>query len=181
MIRHNSLQTFQAYAIARKLDPASTYYRGTIFEYTVQDALGRLGFVLDRCGGRSDRGMDLRGTFDHDHDRVRVVVSCKAWAKNPGPAHVRELCGVLHPDPDPTLNPTLGVLACTCAATAGTLQAVRQARQPIAIAVVRHGGVAQLAWNQAAARLLHNWHAVMVTSGGGADRVRLVRRPPGNA
>ncbi|KAI5814250.1 hypothetical protein BZA77DRAFT_319389 [Pyronema omphalodes] len=60
---HHDIPSFQRYARAVGLTADKTVYVGTMFEYTVLSRLSRLGMSLTRCGGRSDRGIDLRGTW----------------------------------------------------------------------------------------------------------------------
>ncbi|KAL2120483.1 hypothetical protein VTJ04DRAFT_4510 [Mycothermus thermophilus] len=109
-LNHTSLPTFLDYASRTNLDPSSTVYVGTHFEYTVAGALARLGLDLRRVGGISDCGIDLLGTWtlpfpppasssssgkslrSRPRPFLRVIAQCKA-VQRPGPHLVRELEG----------------------------------------------------------------------------------------
>ena len=86
---HESLATFLAYATRTGLDPTSTVYVGTRYEYRCQAALRALGFALTRCGGRADAGVDLYGTWTlpNQSQPLRVVVQCKALASKVRQVH----------------------------------------------------------------------------------------------
>ena len=60
---HNNLTTFLAYARRTGLNPVSTTYRGTLYEYLVQSVLRAYGMDLIRVGGRGDGGVDMVGTW----------------------------------------------------------------------------------------------------------------------
>ncbi|TVY34146.1 Uncharacterized protein LSUB1_G006391, partial [Lachnellula subtilissima] len=77
------------------MDPRSTTYVGTHYEYTVQTALSRLGLSLKRIGGRSDYGIDLIGTWNlpSSLQPLQVLIQCKALASKAEPRVVRELEG----------------------------------------------------------------------------------------
>src|SRR4051812_11170123 len=56
---HRDLSSFLAYAERTGLDPNSTVYVGTHYEYRVASKLSKFGFALKRIGGASDNGIDL--------------------------------------------------------------------------------------------------------------------------
>lgn len=58
---HGDLKSFLAYARRTGLNSTSTTYRGTLYEYVVQETLKRYGFELVRMGGRGDGGVDMLG------------------------------------------------------------------------------------------------------------------------
>ena len=60
---HHDLQSFLAHARRQALDPKSTVYRGTYYEYLVQAALRSYGMDLTRTGGRGDGGVDMVGVW----------------------------------------------------------------------------------------------------------------------
>ncbi|KAF8457622.1 hypothetical protein BDZ91DRAFT_744181 [Kalaharituber pfeilii] len=59
--KHNDIPSFKEYAVSVGLDPMTTVYRGTLYEYIVSRALFEKNMVLIRSGGRDDRGIDLHG------------------------------------------------------------------------------------------------------------------------
>ncbi|PKI82585.1 hypothetical protein MVES1_003865 [Malassezia vespertilionis] len=80
--------------------------RGTAYELACLHKLQTwLGMCIYRTGGAGDRGIDLCGWWSplvlrseartSIHDRMRVLVQCKAEAKPVGPGIVRELEGTL--------------------------------------------------------------------------------------
>jgi hypothetical protein len=68
--------------------------RGTQFEQLALNLLSKQKFQLRRVGGRSDGGIDLRGTIDL-HQEWNVFVQCKCESTKPGPKYIRELEGVI--------------------------------------------------------------------------------------
>ncbi|KAI9268920.1 hypothetical protein BDA99DRAFT_535012 [Phascolomyces articulosus] len=55
-------------------DPTSTVYRGTLFEWQTHEVLEKtLGMRLRRVGGKSDGGIDLRGTWPLLHKLPSLV------------------------------------------------------------------------------------------------------------
>ncbi|ATY60048.1 Protein of unknown function DUF2034 [Cordyceps militaris] len=155
--RHHDLASFQSYAARTKLDPTSTVYVGTLYEYTVAAALARHGFSLRRVGGARDRGTDLLGTWTllpGAGTTTPVLVQCKAGVgQRVGPQHVRELEGALAGAP-PGWRAGLAVLACERPATRGVREALARSRWPMALvcceAAAGGGRVRQMVWNKRA-------------------------------
>ncbi|KAK4130743.1 hypothetical protein BT67DRAFT_428943 [Trichocladium antarcticum] len=152
---HNSLPTFLAHAQRTALDPSSTVYVGTHFEYTTLGALARLGFALHRVGGASDCGIDLLGTWSPNLPPaaaalapLRVLVQCKA-VQRPGPQLIRELEGAFVGAPAGWRGEgVLGVLVAERAATKGIRDALGRSRWPMAfVACSREGALEQMLWN----------------------------------
>jgi hypothetical protein len=94
----------------------SSVHRGAAFEKRAMRLLeANLSMSLNRVGGKSDGGIDLRGWWwlpftpdafaDPTHRRrVRVFAQCKAERKKTGPKYIREMEGSLHGhlnDPNP--------------------------------------------------------------------------------
>lgn len=117
---HHDFMSFRAYARRTGLDPASTVYTGTSYEYLTQDTLRSYGFDLHRVGGRGDRGVDLIGLWHVPHvskvtgqwkehtngngktevetETLRVMLQCKRMVGKRakiGPNLVRELDGAV--------------------------------------------------------------------------------------
>ena len=167
---HNDLASFLAYAARTNLDPASTVYVGTHFEYTTCAALARYGFALRRVGGASDFGIDLLGTWSLPPSRagsgsapspsppppppppLRVLAQCKAVQK-PGPHLIRELEGAFVGAPAGWRGPegVLGLLVTVRPATKGIREALGRSRWPMGfVACSREGRLEQVLWNRRA-------------------------------
>ncbi|KAF3917328.1 hypothetical protein ABW21_db0200394 [Orbilia brochopaga] len=122
-ISHTDIPSFFRYARLVGLNPTTTVFTGTLYEYTVLAALSHLpGISLTRIGGKDDAGIDLQGLWElprvtnsssftvRDDSRVKlpVIVQCKFGDKSwKGPQYVRELEGALANHP----TDALGVLA----------------------------------------------------------------------
>ncbi|KAK3306655.1 uncharacterized protein B0T15DRAFT_148839 [Chaetomium strumarium] len=154
---HTDLPTFLAYAERTNLDPSSTVYVGTHFEYTVSDTLARFGLHLRRVGGVSDCGIDLLGTWSvPSYPRrarpLRVLAQCKA-VQRPGPHLVRELEGAFVGAPAGWRGPVgvVGLLVTEKPATKGIRDALGRSTWPMGfVACSREGRVQQFLWNQRA-------------------------------
>lgn len=151
---HHDLASFLADAERSGVDPASTTYVGTHFEYTVASALSALGFDLRRVGGKSDRGIDLLGTWtvpSSPDSPLRVVLQCKV-SKATGPSLVRELEGTVLSAPVGWRGPgALGFLVADRAASKGIVEGILHSRVPIGfIACDRAGRISQMLWNRQA-------------------------------
>ena len=125
---HSSQRSFLTHSRRTGLNPASTVFTGTRYEYLTLSSLGRLGIELARVGGTGDRGLDLvgfwhlpqwshssrsttepdgteEGQFEHPGESIRVVVQCKRISptarasKSIGPSVVRELEGAFRGAP----------------------------------------------------------------------------------
>ena len=58
---HSSQRTFLNHSRRTGLNPASTVFTGTRYEYLTLSSLRRLGLELAKVGGTGDRGVDLVG------------------------------------------------------------------------------------------------------------------------
>ncbi|KAH6631682.1 hypothetical protein F5144DRAFT_228589 [Chaetomium tenue] len=157
---HDSLPTFLAYAARTGLDPHSTVYVGTHFEYTVLDTLSRYGLALRRVGGAYDGGIDLLGVWalpipvsspGPGPISLRVLGQCKAVQKS-GPRLVRELEGAFVNAPAGWRGSgVVGLLVTQTHATKGTREALARSRWPMGfVACSREGVVEQFLWNRRA-------------------------------
>ncbi|KAF4126593.1 Protein of unknown function (DUF2034) [Geosmithia morbida] len=163
---HNSLETFVGYAERTGLDPRSTVYVGTRYEYQVAAALSRYGFHLVRVGGAGDYGTDLLGTWTPPTTgtALRLLVQCKGGAQRVGPNLVRELEGAFASAP-PGWRGTgggsdggnananvMGLLVGQRPATKGVRDSLGRSRWPMGYACCdAEGRVMQLMWNHRAA------------------------------
>ena len=157
---HSSQHTFLAHSRRTGLNPASTTYTGTRYEYLTLSSLQRLGIELTRKGGTGDKGVDLVGFWhlpqwqhsvrtDSDTDqngpekaneRLRVVVQCKRistttkGSKAVGPSVVRELEGAFRGAPSGwrSRESTVGILVSTKAATKGVIESMRRSESALA-------------------------------------------------
>lgn len=153
---HNDRLSFLDYAARVELDPASTVYNGTLYEYTTQQSFRRLGMNLQRSGGAFDNGIDLVGTWSIPQFRrpLKVIVSCKLQGKTTqtGPRLVRELEGAFVGAPIGWRERgVIGILVTPKAATKGMRQALGRSRWPMGFAMCStDGAITQLLWNQVA-------------------------------
>ena len=164
---HNDLPSFLAYAARTSLSPKSTAYVGTYYEYTVQRALRRLGFSLDRIGGRGDDGIDLVGTWhlpeSLSRHPLRVIAQCKRLKNRLGPHIIRELEGAFTGAPTGWQGGDIfGLLVSPREATKGVREAMAKSKYPMVWLLVEsdlggsrkeaeeYGRIRQVLWNQAA-------------------------------
>ncbi|KAH8656155.1 hypothetical protein BGZ60DRAFT_472813 [Tricladium varicosporioides] len=151
---HHDLPSFLEYAARIGMDPTSTTYVGTHYEYTVQNSLQRLGMSLKRIGGKSDYGIDLLGTWNLPSapQPLKVLIQCKAFARKVGPSHARELEGAFVGAPTGWRVPgVLGFLASQRPATKGVREALGRSRWPMGYVLCESNGrILQMIWNQRA-------------------------------
>ncbi|TKA24854.1 hypothetical protein B0A50_06583 [Salinomyces thailandicus] len=154
---HHDLASFLAHAAHSDLDPTSTVYRGTHFEYTVADALRAFNFKLRRTGRANDLGIDLAGHWILPAASeaeigltMPVLIQCKASKVTP--AMVRELEGAYAGAPAGWRGAgVLGVLFSTHAITKGVSAAVQRSQWPLAVArMTPEGAMEQMLWNPVA-------------------------------
>lgn len=156
--RHSDLKSFLAYADRTALDPTSSVYIGTHYEYTVASALSRYGIVAKRCGGASDLGVDLLGTWkipvqaDSSPSQLRVILQCKAGSRRIGPALIRELEGSFVGAPVGWRGAgVLAFLVTEGTATKGVRDSLGRSNWPMGfISCSRDGVVRQILWNRRA-------------------------------
>lgn len=143
-----------AYTARSGLDPKSTVYIGTHYEYSVGAALQPYGFSLRRVGGSSDNGIDLLGTWDVPSvdAPLRVLLQCKALSRNVGPGLLRQLEGAFVGAPPGWRGPgVLGFLVSERPATKGMQESMGRSRWPMGyIFCSRAGAVNQIVWNRRA-------------------------------
>ncbi|KAI7214835.1 hypothetical protein KC333_g5796 [Hortaea werneckii] len=166
--KHHDLASFLEYAERTSLNPTSTVYRGTHFEYTAAQALGDYAFKLRRTGRSNDLGIDLVGhwhlpassTTTAGSDQpdagaaghaMPVLVQCKASKLTP--SMVRELEGAYIGAPAGWRGDgVLAVLVSTVPATKGVSAAVQRSQWPLAVMQIgRDGILRQFLWNSKAA------------------------------
>lgn len=151
---HHDLPSFLDYAKRSGLDPKSTLYVGTHYEYTVAQVLSKFGFYLKRVGGHSDYGIDLLGTWTvpSSKEPLRVLAQCKAIARKSSPNLVRELEGAFVGAPVGWKgHGVLGVFVTEKPATKGVRDSLARSRWPMCfISCTRAGLVQQMLWNRRA-------------------------------
>jgi hypothetical protein len=151
---HHDLPSFLEYATRIEMDPKSTTYVGTHYEYTVQNALERLGMSLKRIGGKSDYGIDLLGTWPAPSasEPLKVLVQCKAFARKIEPSQARELEGAFVGAPIGWRGTgVLGLLVSQKSATKGVRDALGRSRWPMGYVLCGPDGkVLQMLWNRRA-------------------------------
>ena len=136
------------------MDPKSTTFVGTHYEYKVQSSLTRLGMSLKRIGGKSDYGIDLLGTWSLPSvpQSVKVLIQCKAFARKVEPSQVRELEGAFVGAPLGWRGTgVLGLLASQKSATKGVREALGRSRWPMGYLLCgADGKILQMVWNRRA-------------------------------
>lgn len=151
---HNDLPTFLDYASRIDLDPKSTTYVGTHYEYTVGSSLERFGISLKRIGGRSDYGIDLLGTWEtpSSSEPLKVLVQCKALARKAGPNLIRELEGTFVGAPLGWRGEgVIALLVTQKPATKGVRESLGRSRWPMGFIMCSgEGKVSQMLWNRRA-------------------------------
>ncbi|TLD27183.1 hypothetical protein PspLS_05029 [Pyricularia sp. CBS 133598] len=150
---HNSLPSFLDYAKRSGLNPKSTVYVGTHYEYLVAESLAGFGFSLFRVGGASDYGIDLLGTWNVPSapNPIKVILQCKAMASKLGPNHVRELEGAFVGAPAGWRGSgVLGLLVGQQPATKGVRDSLGRSRWPMGYisCSTADGQVSQIQWNR---------------------------------
>ncbi|KAF1968548.1 hypothetical protein BU23DRAFT_409955, partial [Bimuria novae-zelandiae CBS 107.79] len=152
---HNSLASFLEHAARSNLLPNRTIYIGTHYEYTVAEALLRLGFSLIRTGQKNDAGIDLVGHWMLSvfREPMPVIIQCKARENKCSPVEIRELEGAFHSVPQDWRNKdVLGVLVSPARASEGLRKQMYLSRRPVAfLQISRSGLITQFLWNRAAA------------------------------
>lgn len=152
--KHHDLQSYLEYASRVGLDPQSTTYIGTHYEYTVKESLKRLGFELRQVGGTSDYGIDLIGNWNLPSapKPLKVLVQCKALAKKVSPSVVRELEGAFVGAPAGWRgSAVLGILVIQNPATKGVRDALGRSRWPMGfVTCTAEGKLLQMLWNKRA-------------------------------
>ncbi|RMY71889.1 hypothetical protein D0864_10538 [Hortaea werneckii] len=166
--KHHDLASFLEYAERTSLNPKSTVYRGTHFEYTTAQTLADYAFKLRRTGRSNDLGIDLVGHWilpassstpaggnqpsegEAGH-AMPVLVQCKASKLTP--SMVRELEGAYIGAPAGWRGDgVLAVLVSTMPATKGVSAAVQRSQWPLAVMQIERDGILrQFLWNAKAA------------------------------
>jgi hypothetical protein len=151
---HDDLPSFLEYASRVSLDPQTTTYVGTHYEYMVQSSLESLGMSLKRVGGKSDYGIDLLGTWTlpSASQPLRVLVQCKALAAKIDPKTARELEGAFVGAPQGWRGSgVLGFLVSQKSATKGVREALGRSRWPMGYVLCNsEGKILQMLWNRRA-------------------------------
>jgi hypothetical protein len=151
---HHDLPSFLDYASRVGADPQSSVYVGTVYEYTVQSALARLGMSLKRVGGKSDFGIDLFGTWNIPSaaSSLKVLVQCKARGTKSKPSEIRELEGAFVGAPSGWRSTgVLGFLVSQQEATKGVREAMGRSRWPMGYVMCSgKGRILQMLWNRKA-------------------------------
>ncbi|KAI5359012.1 hypothetical protein Slin15195_G066430 [Septoria linicola] len=175
--KHHDLDSFLAYATTRNMDPASTWYRGTNYEYAVQQALAGYHFKLHRTGRANDLGIDLLGEWSLPQDmaagnlprELKVLIQCKLSTGRP--CNVRELEGAYVGAPAGWRGAgVMAFLVSAKPATPGVRGAMQRSRLPMGfLQVTEIGQVQQFIWNHIAheARLtgMSTTHTFSTTAG----------------
>lgn len=151
---HSDLASFLDYTERSGLNPKSTLYVGTHYEYMVAETLSKYGFYLRRIGGHSDYGTDLLGTWTvpSSKEPLKVLLQCKAIARKSSPSLVRELEGAFVGAPVGWRgHGVLGILVTKMPATKGVRDSLGRSKWPMGfMSCSREGKVRQMLWNRRA-------------------------------
>lgn len=152
---HYDLMSFLNYAARNNLDPKSTVYVGTHYEYTVQRAFERMGMSLKRIGGRDDFGTDIIGKWplpSAPHP-LNVLIQCKAHAGKVNPAHARELEGAItNASATHGGSNILCLLVSPNPISKGVRETIGRSRWPMGFTLCSmEGNILQMMWNKRAA------------------------------
>lgn len=150
---HSDLQSFIQHGRDKKLDPNSTTYRGTHFEYTVIEALKPYNFELQRCGSVGDKGTDLYGTWwlPEEPKALKVIIQCKASKVRP--PMMRELSGAFHRAPPGYRgNDVMAILVTSGNPTDGVRDALSENEEDLMglMKITKEGAVLEFQWNDVA-------------------------------
>jgi hypothetical protein len=149
---HHDLASFLAFAEQKKLDPDTTVYKGTHYEYTVMESLKQFGFYLHRTGKSNDKGIDLLGHWKLPGKpyEVKVLVQCKLSRGTP--STVRELQGAFAGAPSEWQGDNvLALLATSKSLTKGVLEGVQRSPSSLGALHIEPDGLArQFIWNSIA-------------------------------
>ncbi|QSZ33559.1 hypothetical protein DSL72_005127 [Monilinia vaccinii-corymbosi] len=183
---HHDLPSFLEFASRTGMDTSCTTYVGTHYEYTVKQALERLGMSLKQVGGRADCGIDLLGTWPLPtvHQPLKVLIQCKAFANKIKPAQARELEGTFVGAPQGwRTSGVLAFLVSQHAATKGVREALGRSRWPMGYVLCEADGrIMQMLWNRKAAdEGLEGLGVEMQYAGGVRDEKELILTHKGTA
>ncbi|CEG63852.1 hypothetical protein RMATCC62417_00928 [Rhizopus microsporus] len=105
---YTSLARLETYLKQNK-NTSTNVYRGTLFELqTLYSLESTAKMRLDHVGGRSDGGIDLRGSW---LDNIQVIVQCKNVKEGCTPEHLRELIGTVSMIPSRNRKRTISIMA----------------------------------------------------------------------
>lgn len=149
---HHDLESFLEFTKRNRPPRSTTVYRGTLYEYTVMEALKSFGFDLHRTGKSNDKGIDFLGHWNlpGEPHQMKVLVQCKLSRATP--ATMRELEGSYAGAPSEWQGDSvLALMASSESLTKGALEAVQRSPSPMgALYVDPEGQVRQFVWNAVA-------------------------------
>lgn len=109
---HHDLESFAKHVVDKDINQKSTWFRGTLYEYTVKNVLEKELKVkrTERCGKAGDMGVDLTGYFvpqgSKKDEELMMLVQCKSSSTKLAGKLFREMAGVFSSariDPQNTL------------------------------------------------------------------------------
>lgn len=151
---HHDLKSFLKFGERNKLNPNTTVYKGTHYEYTVMEALKEFGFHLHRTGKANDKGIDLLGHWELPAEpfQMKVLVQCKV--SQASPSTFRELEGAYAGAPVEWQGENvLALLASSKRLTGGVLEGAQRSQSPVgALHIEQDGLIRQFVWNAVAGK-----------------------------
>lgn len=96
---HNDLESFAKHVVRTDVNQKSTWFRGTLYEYTVKYVLEKELKIrrAQRCGRAGDMGVDLTGYYSpesNDTEDLLLLVQCKSSSTKLAGKLFREMAGV---------------------------------------------------------------------------------------
>ncbi|KAL9617469.1 MAG: hypothetical protein Q9160_007732 [Pyrenula sp. 1 TL-2023] len=161
---HYDLLSFLNHASKTGLDPKSSVFYGTRYEYIVQKTLRDYAFSLSRLGQVGDRGVDLAGYWHLPFlpEPLRVIVQCKSSKRKILPEIIRGLEGAFAGAPAGWRGQgVFSILVSPLPASKGVRQALARSNSPLCWLTIkvedwkeneadREGILTQALWNKAA-------------------------------
>src|SRR4051812_1279942 len=149
---HHDLPSYLEYASRTNVDPTSTTYVGTHYEYTVMAALEKFGMSLKQMGGAMDYGINLLGTWalPSSQQTLKVLIQCKTHYE--GPSQARGLEGAHVGAPQGWRGSgALSLLVSQKIATRPLREALGRSRWPMGYVFCKSDGkILQMIWNRRA-------------------------------
>lgn len=149
---HSDRESFFRYASRAQLSKNSTVYQGTLYEYTVQEALQKIGIDTKRYGAANDGGIDLLGVWKLPTipTPLRLFIQCKRLATPASPVLLRELIGSFGGAPTGWNEPgVLGLLVTSESSTAQSRALLQKSSHPVGhLRCSENGELLQITWNR---------------------------------
>ncbi|KYR01013.1 hypothetical protein DLAC_02094 [Tieghemostelium lacteum] len=162
----NSQSLFEDMKISTTSTVISTYQKGISYECLVIDKLSNLqGMNIVISGGSGDKGIDFKGSWTVDKQKLQVIGQCKNYQKKIGPSVLREFESSLSTYINSSSSSssssnsdlqTLGIISSASGFTSSIAVSMETFRYPIIISHLTSNGILSWTMNKAARLLLPN-------------------------